>query len=241
MKKAIYVSIIVIIIVAIMFTALMLILKYNEKGETNMPFKISKISIISSTGAEHNEDKQNLWNKSVEQNNDIYIYIEKNSGYKKQALIKTVKISSIEFLKDTPKKGIVFKYRPSTSEKELFQNVEEYKTEELIFEGDQKTDIKNLKISNQGGIIAYRISNQDLGNYISNENEINYNELLKKINISYDDLKTKVKFNLNIQLENGKEFATQISLDLPIEGIVENGKGSKEITDLEFVFKRVEN
>ena len=78
MPKALHISIIVLIIVAIVFTAIMLILRYDEKGEENMPFDISKISVISSINAQDLEDDKNLWNKSVGQDNDIYIYIEKN-------------------------------------------------------------------------------------------------------------------------------------------------------------------
>ena len=60
MPKALHISIIVLIIVAIVFTAIMLILRYDEKGEENMPFDISKISVISSINAQDMEDDKNL-------------------------------------------------------------------------------------------------------------------------------------------------------------------------------------
>ena len=239
MKKAIYVSIIVIIIVAIIFTALMLILKYEEKGETNMPFNISKISIISTTDAEQIEDKKNLWNKAIQQNNDIYIYIEKNESYQKIETIKNIKINNIKVI-ETPQKGEIQMYRPSTSEKELFQNKEEYAVTELSFLGEQQTNIQNLQISNQGGIIAFRCANEKLGNYISNEKQINYDDLLKKINITQDQIKAKISFELSIILQDEKEFKTTVELDIPIEGVVENGRSSIEKTDLNLVFKRIE-
>lgn len=76
-KKIFNIVIIIVIIVAIIFTALMMILNYKENGEKNMPFNISKISIISTVDGKDNEDQTNKWNLQVNQNNDIYIYIEK--------------------------------------------------------------------------------------------------------------------------------------------------------------------
>ena len=40
----------------------------------------------------------------------------------------------------------------------------------------------------------------------------------------------------------GKEYKTTISLDIPVEGVVEKGTASKEITNLDdIVFKRTKN
>ena len=61
-KKIIHLCIIFIIIIAIIFTAIMFILKYDEKGETNMPFNLSKINIISTIGGEDVADEANKWN-----------------------------------------------------------------------------------------------------------------------------------------------------------------------------------
>ena len=240
MKKALHISAISIIIVAIVFTTLMIFLNYDKNGESNMPFELSKISVISTGDAQDVEDNKNKWNKLVEQNNDIYIYIEKNKNYNKTETIKEIKINNFKVLEE-PSKGEVQFYKPSTNKKELFENKEEYKTEEIIFSGDQKTNIQDLKVSNQGGMIAFRCANEKLGEFISNDNEIKHEELLNKINISYEEIKTKVSFDLGIILENNKEFKTTIELELPIEGIIEEGKSSKELTDLDCVFKRVEN
>ena len=240
MKKAIYVAIIAVIIVAIAFTALMLILKYDEKGEENMPFNITKISLISTTDASHVEDKKNLWHKSVEQDNDIYIYVEKNKEYQKTETIKSIKIDNFKII-EKPKKGEISIYKPSNNEKQIFENKEEYKTEQIIVNGTQKTEIQAENISNQGGIIAFRIANQKLGNYISNEKEINYDELLKKIKITYEEIKSKISFDLTIQLENEKQFKTTVELDIPLEKVIQQGKDSKEIENPNCIFKRIEN
>ena len=239
MPKALHISIIVLIIVAIGFTAIMLILRYDEKGEENMPFDITKISIISSINSQDNEDQKNLWNKSVGQDNDIYIYIEKNKSYPKTETIEKIVINNFA-INQKPKKGELTIYKPSNNEKVLFENIDEYKSDEIIFTGEQLTKIKELKISNQGGIVAFRVATKNLGIYISNDKEIDYNNLLKKINITEEQIKTNISFDISIVLSDDKQFSTTAQIDLPIDGVVENGKSSKEIDGKDLVFKRGE-
>ena len=240
MQKALHISIILVIIVAIVFTALMLVLKYDEKGETNMAFTISKISIISTVDAIQNEDNENLWNKTVQLNNDIYIYVEKNSEYKKTEAIKSIEIDNIKGIQ-SPQIGKLDIYKPITDEKKMFNNTDENKSEKFIYTGTQKTQIQEMKISNQGGIIAFRIANNEVGNYVSNEGtELNYNEILKKMGITYEQINSKISFDVNIILQDDKQFKTTVDLDIPIEEVIENGRGSKEIKDLNLIFKRIE-
>ena len=234
MPKALHISIIILILVAIGFTAMMLILRYDEKGEENMPFDISKISIISSINGQDIEDKNNLWN------NDIYIYIEKNKNYNKTETIEKIILNNFK-INSNPKKGQLSIYKPSNNEKELFENTEQFKSDEIVFTGEQLTKIKELKISNQGGIVAFRLANQNLGSYVSNDKEIDYKDLLKKINVLEQDIKVNISFDVTIVLSEDKQFKSTIELDLPIEGIVETGKSSKEIKGKDFVFKRAEN
>ena len=51
----------------------------NEKAKKivreNMPFSISKISIISTVDGQDVENSEHKWEKIVNQNNDIYIYV----------------------------------------------------------------------------------------------------------------------------------------------------------------------
>ena len=239
MPKAIHISIITLILVAIGFTAVMLVLRYDEKGEENMPFDISKLSLISSINAEDVKDKEHLWNKSVGQDNDIYIYIEKNKGYDKTETIEKIVINNFK-INQNPTKGQIAIYKPSNNEKELFENIEDNKADEIIFTGEQLTKIKELKISNQGGIIAFRIANQKLGSYVSNDNEIDYKDLLKKIGIKEDEIKANISFDISIVLAEGKQYKTTINIDMPVEGVVEKGRNSKEINGKDFVFKRGE-
>ena len=55
-----------------------------------------------------------------------------------------------------------------------------------------------LKISNQGGIIAFRYSNDTISEYVSNDEEINHSELLKKSNITEEDLNAKLNFKYKV-------------------------------------------
>ena len=45
--KSFHICMIMVIIVVILFVVGLLVLRYNVEGETNMPFNLSKIAIIS--------------------------------------------------------------------------------------------------------------------------------------------------------------------------------------------------
>ena len=125
----------------------------------------------------------------------------------------------------------------------MFENTQENIVDQIIYTGDMESNIKKLKISNQGGLVVYRIANDKVATFTSNEAEqVDYSKLLKETKITYEDLKATVNMNLTIKLASGKSFKTNISLQIPIEDIVEKGTSSKEITDTNnIVFKRVEN
>ena len=243
-SKVFHLCIILIIIVAIMFTALIIVLKYGENGETNMPFDVSKISIISTIDAQDVENAKETWNMKVNQNNDIYIYIEKNKNHKKTETIKNITINNIRVDKQ-PQKGTIITYRPSlANENDIITSAKEYEATDITFNGDKSTNMKDLKISNQGGIIAFRCANSNIGTYISNEakEEIPYNELLKKIGVNNEELKATVNFDMTIELNSEISFKAEFSVDIPVDDIVSQGETSKEITDLsDVVFKRIEN
>ena len=98
-----------------------------------------------------------------------------------------------------------------------------------------------MKISNQGGLVVFRYAINNIGKYVSNDDEqINHSELLKKLNINNDDLKFKVSFDIYITLNGGKTYKANIDLDLPINDVVNQGTQSMEYTDLkDIVFKRM--
>lgn len=230
------------VIALIFLIAGTIILKYNVEGEKNMPFKLSKIYIISTAEGIENENTEEKWNFNIYQNNDIYFNIEKNEDYEKEEKIKSVQISNIKIIKN-PIKGNVKVYMPNSTDGRQFSYEQEYILENnsLTYEGSTKTDIKNLNIGNQGGQIVVRFSNINLGTYISNEDEeINHDgTMIKKIDVQNEELNFIVSFDLIINTKN-KSYKTNIELDLPGGNIIENGTESIEIQNIEkYVFKRM--
>ena len=65
---------------------------------------------------------------------------------------------------------------------------------------------------------------------------------MKNTNINQDDLKSKVNFDVIIDVESGKQYKANIELDFPVGNVVEEGTTSTEITDLSnIIFKRLKN
>lgn len=242
-RKILNICIICIIIIAIIFTAVMLILNYDEKGETNMPFKVSKISIVSTVNGQDVENSEAKWDINVIQNNDVYIYIEKNDEYKKQETIKSVMLENIT-IAEKPEIGEIKIYKPISNDTVLFENKDENVVNRLEYKGAKSTDAKKLQISNQGGVLIFRCANNNIGTYTSNDDaEINYNNLISKLNISENSLISKIKFNITITLNSGKVFrADDVEIQVPNDGIANNGTVGHEYTNLQsIVFKRIEN
>ena len=230
------------IIVAILFTVGVIALRYQVEGETNLPFNITGMRVISTVDATDNEDVANRWNLTVHQNNDVYITIAKNENYDKTEVIQDIVLNNFVINREK-ELGTTKIYIPAKEENIIFKNSEENEAEEIIYAGDLETNIKELKISNQGGMIAFRYANNNVSNYVSNESEeVNYSTLLKNTNVNEQDLKSTLQFDLTINLNSGKSFRTNITLDMPVENVVETGIASRELTDLSgFIFKRIEN
>jgi len=241
-KKYFHLCMVIVIIAIMLFALGIIILRYSVEGETNMPFNLEKIVVISSVEGTDKDSGENKWAFDVNQNNDIFLYIKKNENYGKEEIINSIIVNNINVQKDI-EKGIINFYRPEeNTEKVMFNNAETNNTDTIEYIGSMESNIKQLKIANQGGIVAFRYSNDKISEYISNDEEINHSELLKKANITEGELKAKLEFDITIKLESGKEYRANISLDTPIQGIVEKGMTSIEITDLtDVVFKRVKN
>ncbi len=242
-KKIIHICIITIIIIGIVFTAILFVLKYDKNGETNMPFSISKITIISTVDGQDVENPQAKWDKMINQNNDIYLYVEKNDQYSKTETISSIKLDNFKTEKSSNIGELKF-YKQTPDERVLYKNVNENLIEVLEYNGAKTSNSKKLEISNQGGIIEFRCANNNIGIYRSDEDtEINYGELLKKINIKEEDLNANIYFDLTIKLDSGKSFkAENIELSIPNENLINEGQVGKEINNPEgIIFKRVEN
>ena len=72
LKKYIFISFLLIAI----SVSVLLMVKYNVEGEKNLPLELEKIIVKSSINAISNQS-ENLWDLSLEQDNDIYIYFKK--------------------------------------------------------------------------------------------------------------------------------------------------------------------
>ena len=236
-KKLIHICLVIVIISAIIFGVGIIILKYEVEGQTNLPFDISLITVISSIEGKDVKDDTNKWNLNVNQVNDVYIYIDKNNDYNKTEIIDSIVIENVKTNQNL-EKGEFNIYKPKEIEKKIFEKV---KDGNIVYKGDTELNINGLKISNQGGIIVLRFSNDNVANYKSNEGEqVDHNKLLQLTNTNYNDIRNKVYFDLSIKLKSGKTFKANISIEIPIEGIIEKGTTSKEIKE-DIVFKRVEN
>ena len=228
-----------VIIVLIIAVIALLILKYEVEGEQNMPFKLSSILILSNAeGYQEKESKDYKWDTEIFQINDIYLNIEKNKNYKETEIIKSIEIENIK-INEVPKIGEIKFYRSASNDNNLFNYKEDYKINEKIeYVGDVKSDLSNLKISNQGGTIILRAVNKTGKKYKSNEKEFEHSgKLLNKVGIVNDDIKSIISFDLVINLESGISFRANIKLDLPVGDIITEGYASSEITE-NIVFKR---
>lgn len=237
-NKMLKLSLTIAITISVIFIAMMWLLTYHEEGETNIPFKISKIILVSSTDGVQNNNSQTQWAIDVNQNNDIYLYIDKNKNYGKTELIENVKITNFNITKET-EKGEIKIYKPTTEENKMFNNSQEFEVKELTYNGDLESNIKQSKISNQGGLIVFRSANNKVSQYLAdNVTEVNYNQLLQMTNVSQEDLKFNISFDIEIKIVNKKTYQATVSLELPVEDVITNGTTNVEITDLEdIVFK----
>lgn len=240
-SKNFHVYVVTVIILFIIFVALVISLKYTVEGEKDLPFDLFKISVISSTEGQNVQDEEHKWNLSVSQNNDIYLYIKKNDNYKDTEVIKSIEVENIKATR-TGEKGIEKIYKPDGSlQNSFFSATSENEVDKVEYIGDLSSDIKNLKISNQGGLVVFRYALNELGNYISDDDvEINHNDLLKKIDIKNEDIQLKLSFDLIINLDSDKSYKSTVELDLPVGNVIDEGVQSMEYTDLSnIVFKRL--
>lgn len=228
----------IVAVISIVFIVMVWLLTYHEEGEINIPFKISKIVVVSGVDGVQANNSDTQWAIDVNQNNDIYLYIEKNKNYGKTELIENVKISNFNITKET-EKGEIKIYKTTTEENKMFSNTKEFEINELTYVGDLESSIKQSRISNQGGLIAFRCANNNISQYTSTDaTEVNYNQLLQMTNVNQKDLNLSISFDIEIKIVNKKTYQATISLELPVEDVIANGTSNVEITDLEdIVFK----
>ncbi len=240
-KDKIKTSIAAIVLVILIFIAITVTYKYNVEGEINMPFKLSKIVIGSMVVSSDNPISNDGLENDIVQNNGIYFEIKKNEKYKKDAVIDSITIDNINIIK-YPNKGDIKIFIPNTTENKKFTYSNNFILEgnRLTYKGASKSDTTTLEINNQGGIIAIAFGNTKLGTYtLTAEDLVIDGTMLKNMNITDEDIKFSVNFDIIISAE-GKKYKTNMILDLPTSQITTEGKASLEITDTsKYVFKRM--
>lgn len=236
LKRAVMLIIIMLFFIIIGFS----MLKYEVEGEKNMPFQLTKISIISTANGIPNTETLDRWNFNLVQNNDIYFNFEKNENYKEQESINKISIENIKVLQN-PLKGTTYFYRPSQQAVDWYENIEEARvTDKVEYQGNETSNVKELQVSNQGGIVGIRFAIEDLGTYVSEEEQITHDGLLlKSIGLKQEELKSKIAFDLVLELNSGIRYKAYIEQELPLDSVLGEGISKKEITDLNYVaFKR---
>lgn len=235
-KRSVYFFIIILLAAVIG----LMILKYHVEGEQNMPFNLSEVLVISTAeGYQSKEVSDKNWDVEVYQTNDIYLNIKKNKNYRDTEIIKSIEIKNIT-INEEPEIGKINLYIP-TGENQTYQYEEKNKINgEIKYEGNTKSDIQNLKISNQGGRIIFRVVNQTEKKYTSNEEEITHDgTLLNKVGISDKDIRFKIAFDVVIHLESEVSFTGRIELELPTGDVITQGVTNLDKKDMsDVVFKR---
>lgn len=243
MKDGIKMSIAISVLLIIIMVVIIIVIQYQIEGEKNMPYQLSKIAIISTAEGEQNTknaEETAKWNLSVNQNNDVYFFIDKNSAGEDD-LIESVLIENINIVKQ-PSKGKVKTFMPSSVEGRTFSYDDSYLVnEKLEYKGGKTSNPKTLEIGSQGGSAIVRFSNTNVGNFISNEDtEIKHDgTLITKVGASEEDVKFQVNFDFVIKI-NSIKYKSNITLNLPCNNLTTDGTSTKEITDMSnIIFKRV--
>lgn len=239
--RAVKILLVIIFFITIFYIVEYIMKQYEIKGETNMPFEIKKIITISTAKGIDKNSQTSTWAFNIVQINDIYINIGKNEKYMKNDAIQEVILDNFKIIEE-PRTGTVNFFRNDTG-------IYTYEQGEII-ETETKFDTENeilnetMNLNTQGGTICFRIANNNIADFISNDGEelIHDGTIIKRINISEEEITFKVSFDILLKLSSQKSFKATIELNLPNEGITTQGIVSKEITKFDnVIFKRITN
>lgn len=227
-------------LVILFMIVISIMIKYDVEGEKELPFSISKILLVSTVDGKNIEDTENIWNVDITQVNDLYVYIDKT--IEDEQTINEVRIENFVVNK-SPAKGKLKVLRPTGEIANLYTHSEQdYLNDKIVYTGGIIDDLKSLEISNNGGILGFRVAIEDLGNYTSNEDvEITYNgKLLSNLGVAIDEIEFNISFDIIITTNENVSYKGTINLDMPVDSVIEDGSSNREITDFSnVVFKRI--
>ena len=239
-KKIVHICIILGIIAIILIIAGIIMLRYQVEGETNLPFELSKMIVISTAESKEIDKVDNLkWNFSINQYNDIYLQFDKNEEYKKNTNIKNITLENFNIEKNNKKENIKL-YR-ANSEGKIIEDEAHLINNTLTYKGDKETKLDELNISNQGGIILLRSVNENVCEVRNNEETILHDgTLLSKGNANIEELQYKLSFDIIIETNKDIKYKGTINIDLPTGNVQTEGKTQIEKTDFsDVIFKRI--
>ncbi len=237
-KQYLKISMIILAILVVIACIVFIMFKYEIEGEAQerLPFLIEKISVVSTAdGIKNKDDSGYLWSGELVQVNDVYIKMSKNtdlSGTIEKILIQNIQITEPQ--KGEVSLGKIIKSEDSSNDY-VIEDINSYE-----ISGGESTSYEQLTIANQGGIVGLRILNRGLGNYSSNDDEINYDgRILNLSNLSFEELKFILKFDVLIEVKNGIKYKTSVELELPAGNILESGIEINEYINVDnLVYKR---
>ena len=235
-KKCLFIAFLLILLMIV----ISIMIKYDVEGEKKLPFSISKILVVSTVDGNIKDDPENIWNIDVNQVNDIYMYIDKT--IEEEQTIKQIKIENFIQNKN-PIKGKLKILRPTGELDNLYTySKQDYLKEGITYLGASIDDLKNLEISNNGGMLGFRVSLEELGTYVSNNDEtITYDgKLLSNLGINLEEIQFDLSFDIIITTSENINYKGTINLEMPVDTIINQGSSSLEITDFSnIVFKRI--
>lgn len=240
-KEKLKLAVTLAIIIVTFGVAITIMLKYSQEGETNMPFNLSEIIVVSSAeGITKSENPQNYkWNLDIMQYNDIYLHIGKNENYNKNAYIESISLENFSFTE--PQVGNTRIYMPNSTDGGLFTFDDEYLINRVLtYNGAKNSNTKTLEVSSQGGNVLFRAANTEVGEYISNDDaEIAHNgTLINKTGVSIEDLKYSISFDIVIDT-NIATYRGRVNLELPVGDILTEGTSQLDEKNCSnIVFKR---
>ena len=240
-KEKLKLAVTLAIIIVTFGVAITIMLKYSQEGETNMPFNLSEIIVVSSAeGITKSENPQNYkWNLDIMQYNDIYLHIEKNENYNKNAYIESISLENFSFTE--PQVGNTRIYMPNSTDGGLFTFDDEYLINRVLtYNGAKNSNTKTLEVSSKGGNVLFRAANTEVGEYISNDDaEIAHNgTLINKTGVSIEDLKYSISFDIVIDT-NIATYRGRVNLELPVGDILIEGTSQLDEKNCSnIVFKR---
>ena len=241
-KKSNQKYVILFFLILILFTTFFVMYKYYVEGEKNLPFNITKLVVVSSAKTEEIEINEDIFEANVIQKNDIYLAIEKNKDYSKEEAIKKITINNFKITEKGEKGNLKF-YRTS-SEINNFSYTEDYEIKDSVeYIGGKETNLnlEKMTISNQGGLIELSIIMDDLGKitYSENDNISADGSLLNRLQLTNEEIKHTISFDMIIELTGGNTFKTVVTIELPAGDIVKDGVTTNEIDLSKLVFKRI--